>query len=166
MAANLVGAKTLQKIWEGCCWEGVWIFLNPWDVEVLGTTTSVWNVLGKYGSHGELFFFFMKKEPFVLTTAVEFRPCVTAETLKACALNGLLMIAEDSTSSTLNGLSPELKMWRNGGLRNPFWESVEGGWTESKCTPHDEVVRTHNVESRAVEVAGQDWSSEVVSLFH
>ena len=31
---------------------------------------------GKYGTHGELFFFLIKKEPFALTKAVEFKPFV------------------------------------------------------------------------------------------
>ena len=37
-------------------------------------TSSVWKVLGKYGPHGEPFLFTIKKEPFALTKAVEFRP--------------------------------------------------------------------------------------------
>ena len=69
-------------------WEGVWPFLDPWDVVGLRTTSSVWNVPGKYGPHGELFFFLIKKEPFALTRAVEFKPFVLAETLGACALIG------------------------------------------------------------------------------
>ena len=51
---------------------------------------------------------------------VEFRPCATAEKLKACALIGFHMIAEEATSSSFSGLSPELRMWRNGGPRNRF----------------------------------------------
>ena len=88
MAAKVVGAIILQKAWEGPCWEGVWPFLDPTDVVGLRTTASVWNVPGEYVPHGELFFFHIKKEPFVLTKAVELRPCVTVETLKACALIG------------------------------------------------------------------------------
>ena len=54
----------------------------------------------KYGPHGELFFFFLiKKEPSVLTKAVQFRPFVTAETLKACALIGLHLKVEENPSS-------------------------------------------------------------------
>ena len=40
------------------------------------TTASVWNVPVKYGPHGELFFFLIKKEPFALTKAVDIRPFV------------------------------------------------------------------------------------------
>ena len=108
MAANVVGAIILQKVWEGPCWEGVWPFLDPWDVVGLRTTATVWNVPGEYVPHGELFFFHIEKEPFGLTKAVEFRPCVSAETLKACALIGLHKITEDATSSSFNDISAEL----------------------------------------------------------
>ena len=56
----------------------------------------------------------------VLTKAVEFRPCVTAETLKACALISLHMIAEEATSSFLNGISGRwVEVWR---FKEPFVE--------------------------------------------
>ena len=85
MAAKVVGAKILQKMRDGPCWEGVWPYLDPWDVLKLRTTASVWNVPGKYGPHGELFFFLKKKEPFVLTKAVEFRPlCYCGDTESMC----------------------------------------------------------------------------------
>ena len=79
MACSIVGAKILQKMWEGPYWEGVWPYLDPWDVVGLRTTSSVWNVLGKYGPHGELFFFLIKNEPFALTKALAFKPIVPAE---------------------------------------------------------------------------------------
>ena len=40
------------------------------------------------GPEGELFFFFLKKEPTVLSELVEFGPCIEDETVKACALIG------------------------------------------------------------------------------
>ena len=49
MAANVVGAKISQKMWDGPWWEGVWPFLDPWDVVGLRTAASVWNVPKKYG---------------------------------------------------------------------------------------------------------------------
>ena len=101
----MVGAKILQKMWEGPCWEGVWPSLDPWDVVGLRTTASVWKVPGKYGPHGELFFFLIEKEPFALTKA-EFRPCVGDATSKACALIGLH--AEEATSLSLSGC---LRSW-------------------------------------------------------
>ena len=72
-----------------------------------------------------------------------------------CALVDLHMIAEQATSSSCNGLSPKLRgMSRLGGSRNPFWKGDEGSWTGNECTSY--YTR---------EVIGQDWSSQVVSLF-
>ena len=94
-----------------------WPFLDPRDVVGLRTSTSGWNVRKKNGPHGKLSFFLVRKEPFVLTKAVEFRPCVTAETLKVCALIGLHMIAEEATSLSPSGLSLDLggnvELWRS-----------------------------------------------------
>ena len=62
----------------------------------LRTASTHWNVPGKYGPHGELFFFFLKKEPMVLSELVEIGPCFSAATVKARALIGLHMMAEDN----------------------------------------------------------------------
>ena len=101
----------------------------------------------------------------LFATAVEFRCCVTAETLKACALIGLHMTAEEATFSSFSGLSPVVLtgMWRNSGPRNFFSDGGVGGWIESECIPYFDVYE-HNFEGRALEVTGQDLSSEVVSL--
>ena len=58
------------------------------------TASTYWNAPGKYGPHGEPFFFLIKKEPIVLGEVIEFGPCIccqipfSADTLKACALIG------------------------------------------------------------------------------
>ena len=44
-------------------WEGVWPHLDPMDSVCLRIASMEWNVLGKYGPHGELFFFLTRKEP-------------------------------------------------------------------------------------------------------
>ena len=44
-------------------WEGVWPYLDPMDGVCLRTASMEWNVPGKYGPHGELFFFLIQKEP-------------------------------------------------------------------------------------------------------
>ena len=61
----------------------------------LRTASTHWNVPKMYGPHGELFFFLLKKEPMVLSELVEFGPCISAETVKACAMIGLHKMAED-----------------------------------------------------------------------
>ena len=101
MACSIVCAKLLQKMGEGPHWEGVWPCLNPWDVVRLRTSSSCWNVLGKYGPHSELFFFLFEQEPVSLTKAVPFKPVVSAETLKAFALIVLhLLEAEGEAGSS------------------------------------------------------------------
>ena len=112
MAFSIAGVKILQKMWEGPYWEGVWPCLDPWDVERL--RTSSWNVPRKYLPHGELFFF-IKTEPFALTEAVQFKPFVPAETLKACALVGLHPMAAAGESGSSGSPCPDLgDMWRHG----------------------------------------------------
>ena len=76
-------------------------FLDPWGVVGLRASSSVRDVPGKYGPHGELFFFLIKKEPFALTKAVDFKPFVPAETRKACALIGAHLMAAGGESGSL-----------------------------------------------------------------
>ena len=79
MACSVVGAKVLQEMWEGPNWEGVQPCLDSWDVVLLRTSSSYWNVPGKYGPHSELFVFLIRKEPVAPTKAVPFKPFVSAE---------------------------------------------------------------------------------------
>ena len=118
MACGTVGANILQKMWEGLHWEGVWPHPDPWDVVGLRTTSSVWNVPGKYGPHGELFFFLIK-EPFALTQAVQFKPFVPAETLEACALIGLHLLAAGEARSSGSQCLDFGDMWRYGCPEKP-----------------------------------------------
>ena len=62
---------------------------------------------GKYGPHGELVFFLIKKGPLALAKAVVFEPFVPAETLKACALIGLHLMAAESASGSSVSQSPD-----------------------------------------------------------
>ena len=116
MAPSAVGAKSLQKVWEGLGWEGMWPLLDLWDVVGYRTTASIWNVPKKYGPYGELFFFFLKKkELVVLREMVNFGHYFPVETIKACAIFGLHMMAEENASLSNSGLSPDLgDMWRYG----------------------------------------------------
>ena len=59
---------SVQKVWEGSCWEGMWLVLDPLDVVGLRTTGSIWNVPKKCGPHGQLLFFF---KPVVLREMVD-----------------------------------------------------------------------------------------------
>ena len=73
-----------QRCAANFCGQEFWLYLDPWDTVRLRTASTHWNVPKKYGPHGELFFFLLKKEPYVLSEVVEFGPSISAETVKAC----------------------------------------------------------------------------------
>ena len=79
----------------------------------------------KYGPYCELFFFFIKKEQVVAANEVVPNPCVSAETLKACALIGLHLLAADYEKVGSSG-SQSLDlgdMWKYGCAKCPIWSS-------------------------------------------
>ena len=81
----------------------------------LRTASTKWNVLGKYGPHEKLFFFLVKKEPLPISHDVPCKPFVSAETLKACVLLGLhLLAAEGEVGSSGSQASDLGDMWRQG----------------------------------------------------
>ena len=84
--------KDVGKTVLGRC---VWPYLDPWDSVRLLTASTHWNVTGKYGPHGELFFFLIQKESVVASNELLPNPFVSAETLKACALIGLHLLAAE-----------------------------------------------------------------------
>ena len=69
-----------------------------------------WNVPGKYGPEGELFFFLMQQEPATMPGSETLRfycaaadirtPCFSAEVLKKCALIALHLVAEEERRIT------------------------------------------------------------------
>ena len=115
------------------------------------------------GPRGELFFF-QRKSRVVLSELIEFRPCISAETVKACAWIGLHMMAE------------EIAFGRTATLLL-IWETCRGmAAQKALCAAatalNGKEVRAlllleyyeHIVGNLALEVVGQDWSSEVISL--
>ena len=46
----------LRSMWKKPIWEGGWPHLDPKDSVCLRTASMEWNVPGKYGPNGELFF--------------------------------------------------------------------------------------------------------------
>ena len=59
MTSNRVVSGLMLPLWE----EVLWPCLDAWDSVRLRTASTQWNVPGRYGPHGELFFFLLKKEP-------------------------------------------------------------------------------------------------------
>ena len=90
-------------MWKGPFWEGVWPCLDPWDSVRLRSASAYWNVPEKYGPHGELFFFFIKKELVVASKEVSSKPFISAETLKAYALIGLHLLAAEGEAGSSDG---------------------------------------------------------------
>ena len=74
---------------------------------VCAQSPRIGTVQGSYGPRGELFLFLPKKEPMVLSELVEFGSCISAETVKACALIGLHMTAEENAVWSDRDSSPE-----------------------------------------------------------
>ena len=62
MTGGRVVSGLVLPSWE----EALWPFLDAWDSVRLRTASTRWNVPGRYGPYGELFFFLLEKEPMVL----------------------------------------------------------------------------------------------------
>ena len=100
------------------------------------------------------FFFLIKKEQVAALHEVLPNPCVSAETLKACALIGLHLLAAGGEARSCGSRSPDLEdMWRYGCPKSPDWDGSVGSWTESEGTSSSDQCE-HNVESLAVNVNG------------
>ena len=99
----------------------------------------VWNVLGKYGPHGELFFFLVQKELATVPVGGTFSPFYNADIrislfcydlLKKCALFALHVIAEegiDGDEYYVPGLGDE---WKMGCPKSPMVESEGEAWSD------------------------------------
>ena len=75
-----------------------------WDSVRLRTASTLWDVPGKCGPYGELFFF-LTKEQVVASYEVLSIPCVSAETLEACAPIGFHLLAADCEMGSSGGQS-------------------------------------------------------------
>ena len=98
MTGDRVVSGLILPLWE----EVLWPFLDAWDSVRLRTNSTQWNVPGRYGPHGELFFFLLKKEPMVLRELVRFGPSIPVEAVKACAFIGLHMMIEENSGQSEN----------------------------------------------------------------
>ena len=101
-------------MWCQSCGANFWKrFVGPWD-SVRLRTALMRNFPKKYGPHGELFFFLIK-EQVVASNEVLPNPCVSVETLWACALIGLYLLAADCEIGSSGSQSPDFgDMWKDG----------------------------------------------------
>ena len=99
----------------------------------LRTASTHWNVPGKNGPHGELFLFLIEKEQVVASNETLPNPCVSAETLRACALIGLHLLAADYEVGSSGSQSLDLgDMWRHGCPKSHDWDGNVGSRTEKR----------------------------------
>ena len=101
MACDRVVSDLMLPLWE----EVLWPLLDAWDSVRLRTASTQWNVPGRYGPYGELFFFLLKKEPMVFGELVRCGPSIPVGAVKACALVGLHMMIEEKSGRSENGSS-------------------------------------------------------------
>ena len=152
-----------QRCGKSLCGKSVWPNLDPWDS--VRSTHSLHALERSSESMDRTVsssLFLLKKEPTVLSELVEFGPCFSAETVKARALIGLHMMGEENALWLGSDFCSDFgDMWRNGCPESPEWNS-SGQTSEAYCGFE---FCGHIVENMAVEVIGQDRSSNVVALF-
>ena len=103
------------------------------DSVCLRTASMEWSVPGRYGLHGELFFFLIRKEPALAPVDETFSPFCeadirtspfSAEVLKKCALIALHLIAQEGRGEVDGCHAPGLgDEWKVGCPKSPMWES-------------------------------------------
>ena len=83
--------------------------------------------------------------------------------MKACALTGLHVMAEENALRSDGDSSLDLgDMWRYACSKSPLWSSNGVEWAGSEASLES---CEHNVGNLAIEVVGQNWSGEAISLF-
>ena len=137
----MAGVGFLQSLWEKPIWEGVWPYLDPMVSVCLRTASMEWNVPGKYGPHGELFFFLIQKEPARVPDSETFSPFMnsdirtpfySADDLKMCALLALHIIAEEGRDGDGFQVPVLEEEWKMGCPKSPRWESEGEAWSEDE----------------------------------
>ena len=110
MTSDRVVSDLMLPLWE----EVLWPFLSAWDCVRLRTTSTQWNVPGRYGPSGELFFFLLEKEPMVLRELIRLGPSIQphGELLLLLMQKKLAFVPDSEAFNSFIGdgfLVPELK---------------------------------------------------------
>ena len=162
----MAGVGFLQSLWETPIWEGIWPFLDPMDSVRLRTASLEWNVPGKYGPHGELFFFLIQKDPATMPDGETLSPFINADirtpslsagVLKKCALTALRVISEERRNGEgcrVPGLGDE---WEMSCPKSPMWDSGDEAWSEDESASSS-GSREGNVGNDALHVVGFVWA--------
>ena len=137
-------------------------------------TVCVYALPGKYGPHGELFFFLIQKAPTAMTGSETFSsflqcrhplpPLFSVNVLKKCALIALHVIAEegrDGDGCRVPGLGDE---WKMGCPQSPMWESEGEAWSEDESVSSNGSHKG-NMCNGALHVIGLHGFGGKISLF-
>ena len=136
----------------------------------------VWNVPGKYGPHGELFFFLIQKELATVPGSETFSsffnadirtPFFSADVHKKCALAiALHLIAEEGRGGEDGCRAADLggDEWKLGCPKSPMWESGDEAWSEDEGVSSS-GPREGNVGNDALHVIGLYGPGDKISLF-
>ena len=101
----------------------------------------------------------------VLNELVEFGPDISADPVKACALIGPHIMAEENALRSDRGSClAQGEMWKYCYPKSLVW-SGDGFEGEGSQDTSSVGYYEHNVDNLAIEVVGQSWSSEVISFF-
>ena len=144
MTSDGMVSDLMLPLWE----EFLWPFLDAWDWVHLRTTSTQWNVPGRYGPYGELFcFFLLKKEPMVLRELIRFGPSTWThgELLFSLIQKKPALVPDSEAFNSFIGdgfLVPELK-----------------GGSEAS-----DDVQADNVSNEALCVVGLHGSGDKISL--
>ena len=143
-------------------WEKVWPYADPWDSVRLRTASTHWNVPGKHGPYGELFFLLINKKLYVVSNEVlPVRLSLRKRSKRVRWLDCTCRRQTTKQEQVVVSLRT-LETCENMGVqKSPIWSSP----CSPSVTSGDDEEYGHNNECRAIEFVGQDWSSEVVAPF-
>ena len=127
----------------------LWPFLGAWDSAQLRTTSSQWNVPGRHGPYGELFFFLLKRELELIRELVRFGPSIQP--------HGELLFSLIQKKPAFVPDSEAFNSFIGDGFPVP---ELKGGSEAS------DDVQADNVSNEALYVIGLHGSGDKISFFH
>ena len=138
------------------------------------TASMEWNVPGKYGPHGELFFFLIQKEPATVPGRETFSPFFNADTRtpfsplmssRSARLSPCISIAEEGRNGEDGCHAPGLgDEWKMSCPKSLMWESEGEAWSEDESVSSS-GSREGNVGNDALHVIGLHGLGGKISLF-
>ena len=145
-------------------------FLDPMESVCLRTASMEWNVPGKYGPHGELFFILIQKELATVPVSETFSPffnadirilLFSADPQEVCAPRLARNCGRDGDGCHVPALGDERKM---GCPNSPMWESEGEAWSEDEHASSSNS-REGNVCNDALHVVGLYGPGDKIFFF-